>query len=65
MAQFKTIQEVKTAIDNGAAVRWKNDGYECSKDSYGRYNVIFISNGDCAGLEMESNPLNFYTTNFN
>ena len=41
-----TLDEIKTAVDEGKIVCWKNPMYQVRK--YG-YKVVYTSNGDCNG----------------
>ncbi len=44
-----TLEEIKTAVDNGKTVRWKNSGYEVIKFK-GHYYVRCLANGYTIGL---------------
>ena len=54
-----TLKEIKTAVDEGKIVCWKNPRYEVRK--YGKiaprscvhYDVVCTSNGDCTGLTWQ------------
>ena len=54
-----TLKEIKTAVDEGKIVCWKNPMYEVRK--YGKiaprscvhYDVVCTSNGDCTGLTWQ------------
>jgi hypothetical protein len=62
-----TLQEIKTAVDNGTTVYWKNSGYKVVKDSIGQYMVEYEQNGHCTGLTHKDgvtliyNEADFYT----
>jgi hypothetical protein len=44
------LSEIKTAVDNGFTVFWKNDGYEVIKDHYGQYLIKYRRDNGCIGL---------------
>ena len=45
-----THEEIVKALAKGQKVHWSNKGYEVIKDSFGRYMVVFVSNGYCSYL---------------
>jgi hypothetical protein len=45
-----TLQEIKTAINQGKQVFWKSQGYQVIKDSINQYLIKCIYNGHCIGL---------------
>ena len=54
-----TMQEIKTAIDDGEKVYWCNRGYQVIKDSLGQYMIKCFMNGHCIGLtNAEETKLN-------
>ena len=58
-ATFKTIDEIKAAVDKGKLVFWKTQGYEVVKDKFDNYFIIFQPNKHCIGLtNMDGNLLN-------
>jgi hypothetical protein len=53
-----TVQEIKTAVDNGKTVHWSNELYTVIKDKIGQY-LIVCTNGYCIGLTwMDNTTLN-------
>lgn len=50
-----TLQEIKSAINEGFKVYWKNQLYEVIKDSIGQYLIYCHSNGHCIGLTWRDN----------
>jgi hypothetical protein len=58
-AQFKTIDDVKSAIDSGSKVFWKNQGYRAIKDKIGNYLVLCLT-GYCIRLYGHK-PEDFFT----
>ena len=54
-----TRQELIKAMDDGLEVRWKNDGYECYKDTFpsgnSEYRTTFIPNGYTIGIFHRDN----------
>ena len=61
-----TLQEIKSAVDAGLTVRWKNNRYKVIKDRYGDYFTIDVYNLSCIGLcrkdtgELIGNEVEFY-----
>ena len=61
-----TLDEIKSAVDAGMNVRWKNDGYHVFKDRIGQYLIRFIWNDSCIGLThtngvtLNGAPRDFY-----
>jgi len=45
-----TLNEIKTAVEEGHSVHWVNDGYKVIKDKIGQFLVIFEPNQHCIGL---------------
>lgn len=45
-----TSQEIKTAVDNGKTVHWRNEMYVIVKDKRGEYYIKCLSNNYCIGL---------------
>jgi hypothetical protein len=45
-----TLQEIKTAIENGRRVYWKHEGYPVIKDGIGQFMICYIENQHCWGL---------------
>ena len=48
------IAEIKTAVDEGKAVHWSNEGYLVRKDTLGQYLIVFEPNGSAIGLTDRS-----------
>lgn len=44
------LHEIKSAIENGQAVKWQNDGYNVIKDGNGQYLIEFEANRHSIGL---------------
>ena len=61
-----TLQEIKTAVDNGKTVHWSNEAYAVIKDRHEHYLIECSLNGHCIGLEwadgkgMNGEPDEFY-----
>lgn len=45
-----TVDEIKSAVDNGKEVHWKNELYQVVKDNKNQYLIKCISNNHCIGL---------------
>ena len=45
-----TLIEIKKAIAEKKAVRWKNDSYKVYQDNLGQYLITYIPNGHTVGL---------------
>ena len=45
-----TLEEIKTAVDEGSRVHWINGGYVVTRDGIGQYLIIFRRNGSAIGL---------------
>ena len=45
-----TLQEIKTAINEGKRVFWKSEGYQVIKDSINQYLIKCGYNNHCIGL---------------
>lgn len=45
-----TIQEIKTAVDQGKTVHWASGMYKVVKDKNNDYLIKCTSNGSCVGL---------------
>jgi hypothetical protein len=59
MSEFQTIEQIKTAVDNGLPVKWANRGYDVIRDKIGRYLIIFRPNNHAIGLtDISGNKLN-------
>ncbi len=62
-----TLEEIKSAIENGKIVHWKHSGYIVLKDRIGQYLIECLSNGHCIGLTwldgvtMNGKEEDFYT----
>lgn len=50
-----TVEEIKTAVDNGKTVHCLNGAYEVIKDKKNQYLIKCISNGHCIGLTWTDN----------
>jgi hypothetical protein len=48
-----TLQEIKTAVDQGKTVCWINSAYNVIKDSIGQYFIICNLNDYCVGLTWD------------
>ncbi len=61
-----TLQEIKTAIEEGKKVHWSNSLYDVIRDNIGQYLIICSSNKYCIGLThtdgttMNGNEEDFY-----
>ena len=53
-----TIQEIKTAVDQGKTVYWSSGMYEVIKDKNNDYLIKCTSNGSCVGLTSFDGKLN-------
>lgn len=50
-----TLQEIKSAVDKGVVVNWKNNAYVVRKDKdLKEYNVYCLLNDNIAGLTYKS-----------
>ena len=47
---FKSIQDIKYAVDSGQKVCWKSNIYQVKKDRLGQYLIVCIHNNHCSGL---------------
>jgi hypothetical protein len=45
-----TLDEIKTAVEQGRRVHWKHEGYPVIKDGLGRFLICCIQNESCWGL---------------
>ena len=45
-----TLEEIKTAVDNGESVYWANENYRIIKDKLNQYLIHSQSNDYCIGL---------------
>lgn len=45
-----TLEEVKTAVDSGRVVHWKNPAYTVYKEPWGAYRVKCSLNGYVMGI---------------
>jgi len=45
-----TLQEIKTAIEEGKKVHWSSSIYNVIKDNIGQYLIICTQNQHCIGL---------------
>ena len=48
-----TLQEIKTAINSGKNVYWKNTNYEVMKDKIGQWLIVCMSNQYTIGLTWQ------------
>ena len=61
-----TLDEIKSAVDAGKVVHWKNYAYRVIKDKLGRYLTLCVMNQDCVGLThrdgvtMNGKPKDFF-----
>lgn len=61
-----TLDEIKSAVDAGKVVHWRNYAYRVIKDSLGRHLIMCILNQDCIGLThrdgviMNGKPEDFF-----
>ena len=66
-----TLDQIKSAIESGDLVCWKQDNYEVIKDSIGQYLIRCKSNDNCIGLTwkdgktMNGEEKDFYVQSFN
>jgi len=59
MSEFQTIEQIKSAVDNGLKVKWANRGYDVIRDKIGQYLIVFWPNNYAIGLtNMEGDKLN-------
>ncbi len=49
-----TLQEIKTAIEEGKKVHWSNEAYQVIKDNKNQY-LIKHMGGHCIGLTWNDN----------
>ena len=50
MRTLKTIEAIKTAVDNGETVYADSTGYQVIKDRIGQYLIVFTASDYCIGL---------------
>jgi hypothetical protein len=60
-----TLDEIKTAVNEGLTVCWGNDGYRVICDSIGQWMITFLPNGHCFHLtnrtgKLECKEADFY-----
>lgn len=61
-----TLEEIKTAVDNGQTVYWCNALYTVTKDRHDAYIIVCSSNGYTIGLThrdgltLNGEPNEFY-----
>lgn len=61
-----TLDEIKSAVDAGKVVHWKNYAYRVIKDSLGQYLILCTMNQNCIGLThldgvtMNGEPEDFF-----
>jgi hypothetical protein len=61
-----TLDEIKSAVDAGKVVHWKNYAYRVIKDRLDRYLILCVLNQDCTGLThrdgvtMNGKPEDFF-----
>lgn len=61
-----TLDQIKTAVDAGKQVCWKNEGYRVICDSLGQYLIVFRPNEYTVGLtnregySLNGQPRDFY-----
>lgn len=66
MKKFMQLEEIKSAIEAGRKVFWKNSAYEVIKDSAGQWLIRCVYNDNCTGLTradgvtMNGYPAEFY-----
>jgi hypothetical protein len=61
MNKFKTLTEVKEAVDAGKKVWWKNQSYQLSKASNGSDYMITHIAGNIVYLTNSYKPEDFFT----
>jgi len=45
-----TLEEIKTAVEEGGRVHWHHSGYEVIKDGLGKFLIVCLNNEHCWGL---------------
>lgn len=61
-----TLEEIKTAVDEGKTVNWSNGAYQVIKDTVGQWFIRCTINGHCIGLThrdgvtMNGKPESFF-----
>jgi hypothetical protein len=61
-----TLDEIKSAVDQGQIVSWQNSLYVVIKDNLGKYLIKCLQNDDCIGLTwldgatLNGKPEHFY-----
>ena len=64
-----TLDEIKSAVDAGKLVHWKNPAYVVIKDCIGQYLLTCRLNNDCIGLThrdgvtLNGKPEDFFVAN--
>jgi hypothetical protein len=64
-----TLEEIKTNVNNGINVYWKNKGYKVIKDKYNQYLIVYYPNNHAIGLTwndgitMNGNEEDFFIDN--
>jgi len=48
-----TLDEIKSAVNEGKTVHWSHEGYVVRKDSIGQFNIICLQNDNCIGLTCQ------------
>lgn len=47
------LEDIKSAVESGQYVYWKNEGYQVIKDSIGQWLILCHFNGSCIGLTWQ------------
>lgn len=64
-----TLTEIKSAVESGQRVYWKNPGYQVVKDRIGQWHINCVWNNHCIGLTwadgvtMNGKPEDFHVEN--
>ena len=45
-----TLDQIKSAVNEGKIVHWSHEGYVVRKDNIGQFNIICLQNDTCIGL---------------